>query len=280
MSKRTLNKLTGAFQNLGIELTKNGSFYEFEYDHIPMLLSIDASDQSIAFITHVVDSGDVSMNQSIFETALDVVDGFHKDCCGDWNEGIPYFVSPGYTLDGIKAVSSDWLKEQLKEFYDAYMFLEANIHLLCDTSIFGLAAEGVVKSSVMSDEELEAMILKDFIANTGLICIDVGDIKMIRDNSDYFMDGNRKTCYAKDMKEYLQATLTELIEAHPDAQLERVAIKLLLNKESELMMEEMSAFSEVLENMEDAELIWGIGRNENSHDGKIAICIVAGFKNK
>ena len=279
MSKRTLNKLTGAFQNLGIELTKNGSFYEFEYDHIPMLLSIDASDQSIAFITHVVDSGDVSMNQSIFETALDVVDGFHKDCCGDWNEGIPYFVSPGYTLDGIKAVSSDWLKEQLKEFYDAYMFLEANIHLLCDTSIFGLAAEGVVKSSVMSDEELEAMILKDFIANTGLICIDVGDIKMIRDNSD-FMDGNRKTCYAKDMKEYLQATLTELIEAHPDAQLERVAIKLLLNKESELMMEEMSAFSEVLENMEDAELIWGIGRNENSHDGKIAICIVAGFKNK
>ena len=279
MSKRTLNKLTGAFQNLGIELTKNGSFYEFEYDHIPMLLSIDASDQSIAFITHVVDSGDVSMNQSIFESALDVVDGFHKDCCGDWNEGIPYFVSPGYTLDGIKAVSSDWLKEQLKEFYDAYMFLEANIHLLCDTSIFGLAAEGVVKSSVMSDEELEAMILKDFIANTGLICIDVGDIKMIRDNSD-FMDGNRKTCYAKDMKEYLQATLTELIEAHPDAQLERVAIKLLLNKESELMMEEMSAFSEVLENMEDAELIWGIGRNENSHDGKIAICIVAGFKNK
>ena len=279
MSKRTLNKLTGAFQNLGIELTKNGSFYEFEYDHIPMLLSIDASDQSIAFITHVVDSGDVSMNQSIFESALDVVDGFHKDCCGDWNEGIPYFVSPGYTLDGIKAVSSDWLKEQLKEFYDVYMFLEANIHLLCDTSIFGLAAEGVVKSSVMSDEELEAMILKDFIANTGLICIDVGDIKMIRDNSD-FMDGNRKTCYAKDMKEYLQATLTELIEAHPDAQLERVAIKLLLNKESELMMEEMSAFSEVLENMEDAELIWGIGRNENSHDGKIAICIVAGFKNK
>lgn len=279
MSKRILNNMTGAFQDLGIELTKNGSFYEFEYEHIPMLLSMDASDQSIAFITHVVDSGDVSMNQSIFETALDVVDGFHKDCCGDWNEGIPYFVSPGYTLDGIKTVSSDWLKEQLKEFYDAYMFLEANIHLLCDTSIFGLAAEGVVKSSVMSDEEHEAMILKDFIANTGLICIDAGDIKMIRDNSD-FMDGNRKTCYAKDMKEYLQTTLTELVEAHPDAQLERVAIKLLLNKESELMMEEMSAINEVFDNMEDVELIWGIGRNENSHDGKIAICIVAGFKNK
>jgi len=279
MSKRIINKLTGAFQGLCIELKKSGSLYEFEYEHIPMLLSVDASDQSVAFITHVVDSGDVCMNQSIFETALDVVDGFHKDCCGDWNDGVPYFVSPGYSLEGIKSVTADWLKEELKEFYDAYLFLETNIHLLCDTSIFGLAAEGVVKSSVMSDEELEAMILKDFIANTGLICIDADDIKMIRDNSD-FMDGCRKACYAKDMKEHLQSALAELTEAHPDARLKRIAIKLLFNKESELMMEEMSAINEVLGTLDDVELIWGIGRNEDTHDGKIAICVVAGFKNK
>lgn len=279
MSKRILNKLTGAFQGLGIELAKSGSFYEFEFEHIPMLLSMDASDQSVCFITHVVKSGDVSMNESILNTALDVVEGFHEDCCGDWNDGVPYFVSPCFSLKGIKAVTSDWLQEQLKEFYDAYMFLEANIHLLCDNSIFGIAAQGVVRSSVMSDEELEAMILKDFVANKGLICIDAGDIKMIRDNCD-FMDGNRKTCYAKDMKEHLQSALTELTEAHSDARLERVAIKLLFNKESELMMEEMSAINEVFENLDDVELIWGIGRNEDSHDGKIAICIVAGFKNK
>lgn len=141
-----------------------------------------------------------------------------------------------------------------------------------------LTDEGVVKSGVMSDEEVESMIQKDFIANSGLICIDAGDIKMIRDNSD-FMDGNRKTCYAKDMKEHLQTTLTELIEAHPDARMECVAVKLLFNKDSELMMEEMSAINEVFDNLEGVELIWGIGRNENSHDGKIAICIVAGFRN-
>ena len=35
-----------------------------------------------------------------------------------------------------------------------------------------LTDEGVVKSGVMSDEEVESMILKDFIANSGLICID------------------------------------------------------------------------------------------------------------
>ena len=94
------------------------------------------------------------------------------------------------------------------------------------------------------------------------------------------MDGNRKTCYAKDMKEYLQSALTELTEAHVDARLERVAIKLLFNKESELMMEEMSAINEVFGNLDEVELIWGIGRNEDSNEGKIAICIVAGFKNK
>ena len=279
MSKSIMNKLTGAFQGLGIELAKSGSFYEFEYEHIPMLLSMDASEQSVCFITHVVESGDVSMNESILNTALDVVEGFHEDCCGDWNDGVPYFVSPCFSLKGIKTVTSDWLQEQLKEFYDAYMFLEANIHLLCDTSIFGIAAQGVVRASVMSDEELEAMILKDFVANKSLICIDAGDIKMIRDNCD-FMDGNRKTCYAKDMKEHLQSALTELTEAHVDARLERVAIKLLFNKEPELMMEEMSAINEVFGNLDEVELIWGIGRNEDSNEGKIAICIVAGFKNK
>ena len=142
-----------------------------------------------------------------------------------------------------------------------------------------LTDEGVVKSGVMSDEEVESMILKDFIANSGLICIDAGDIKMIRDNSD-FMDGNKKTCYARDMKEYLQSALTEVIKAHPDARLEKVAVKLLFNKESELMMEEMSAINEVFGNLDDTEVIWGIGRNENTHDGKIAICVVGGFKYK
>lgn len=163
MSKRMLNKLTGAFHNLGIELTKSGSFYEFEYERVPMLLSMDASDESVVFITHVVESGDVSLNENILNTALDVVEEFHKDCCGEWNDGVPYFVSPCFSLGGIKAVTSDWLQEQLKEFYGAYLFLEANLHLLCENSIFGLAAEGVVRSSAMSDEELEAMILKDLI---------------------------------------------------------------------------------------------------------------------
>ena len=96
MSKRVLNKVQGAFQDLGIELKKGHSLYEFEYEHVFMFLSMDAKDQSIAFVTYVVDSGDISMDEQILNTALDIVDGFHEDCCGDWNDGVPYFVSPCY----------------------------------------------------------------------------------------------------------------------------------------------------------------------------------------
>lgn len=140
MNKLIIKSLQEAFHKLGIELAKRRSFYEFEYEHIPMLLSIDSNDHSIAFITYVVDSSNGSMNESVLNTAIDVVEEFHKDCCGDWNDGTPYFASPSYSLKGVKTISADWLKEQLKEFYDAFLFLEANIHLLCDSSIWGSIA--------------------------------------------------------------------------------------------------------------------------------------------
>lgn len=152
MSKRFFNKVQGAFQGLGIELKKGHSLYIFEYEHVFMFLSMDAKDQSIAFVTYVIDSGDINMDERIFNTALGIVNGFHKDCCGDWNDGVPYFVSPCYELKGTKEITTEWLQEQLKAFYDAYMFLEVNIHLLCDTSIFGIVKEGVVQSKTWSKD--------------------------------------------------------------------------------------------------------------------------------
>lgn len=136
MNKLIIKNLQEAFQKLGIELTKSGSFYEFEYEYVPMLLSIESDDYSFAFVSLVVDSSDRNLNESILNTALDVVEEFHKKCCGDWNNGMPYFASPSYSLKGVKTVSPDWLKEKLKAFYDAFLFLEANIHLLCDSSIW------------------------------------------------------------------------------------------------------------------------------------------------
>lgn len=278
MSKKVLSKVQGGFQSLGIELKKENNLYEFEYDNVLMFLSIDTKDQSIAFVTYVVDSGnDINMDEGILQTALGVVNGFHEDCSGDWNEGVPYFVSPCYDLKGIKEVSSEWLQQKLKAFFDAYMFLEANIHLLCDTSIFGLSKQGVVQSSIMSKEEVETMIVKDFIADVGLICIDAGDIVAIRQDSD-FMDGCKKMCYAKEIKENLQSAIGEMVKAHSDAKLSHLAVKLLFNKESELMMDEVSALGEVFDSLKETEIVWGIGKNNNPQNGKISICIVGGFK--
>lgn len=145
MNRLMIKNLREGFQKLGIELAKSGTFYEFEFEHIPMLLSIDADAHSFAFVSLVVDSSDGCLNEGVLNTALDVVEGFHKDFCGDWNEGTPYFASPSYSLKDVKAVSPDWLKEQLKAFYDAFLFLEANIHLLCDSSIWGTLG-GIDKS--------------------------------------------------------------------------------------------------------------------------------------
>lgn len=278
MSKGVLSKIHGAFQSLGIELKKSHSLYEFEYEHTLMLLSVGTKDQSIVFLTYVVDSGDMSVDKNMLEMALDVVSGFHKDYYGDWNEGVPYFASPCYSLKGIKEVKADWLQAELKAFFDAYMFLEANIHILCDHSIFGMTQDSAVINGLMSTEEVEKMILKDYIANTGLICIEAGDIKAIRENSD-FIDGGKKICYAKDMKENLVSSLDELQKVHIGKRLVGLAVKFLFNKESELMMEEMSAMNEVFDSLKDVEVVWGIGKNDKPRNGKIAICIVAGFKN-
>lgn len=137
MNRIITKNLQEAFHKLGIELIQSGTFYEFEFEHIPMLLSIDSDDYCFEFVSLVIDSSDGCLNERVLNTALDVVDEFHKDCCGDWNDGMPYFASPSYSLKGVKTISADWLKEQLKAFYDAFLFLEANIHLLCDGSIWG-----------------------------------------------------------------------------------------------------------------------------------------------
>ncbi len=65
MSKRVLNKMQGAFQSLGIELKESHTFYEFEYEHIQMLLSMEVKDQSFVFLTYVVDSNEISMDKNL-----------------------------------------------------------------------------------------------------------------------------------------------------------------------------------------------------------------------
>lgn len=279
MSKRILNKLQGAFQSLGIELNKERSLYDFEYQHIPIFLYMSAKDLSVAFIAEVVDSGYGRMDENIMNIALDIVDGFHKDCNGDWNDGTPYFVSPVYVLKGLKEVSAEWLEGKLQSFYDAYMFLELNIHILCDPTSYGLEPKETADTGIMSDEEFDSMIEQYFIKDEGVICIDGSDIKMIKEKSD-FLDGCKRSCCVKDLKECLQSAIDEMTKAHTDKKLTHLALKILFNNKVEPNMDDMSQVDEALKKLEDVEIIWGMENDDNLQNEDIALCVVGGFKNK
>jgi hypothetical protein len=64
-----------------------------------------------------------------------------------------------------------------------------------------------------------------------------------------------------------------------DAKLAHLGVKLLLNKGSDLMLEETSTLGDVFNNLEGVEVVWGIGKNDTPQNGKIAICVVGGFMN-
>ena len=79
------------------------------------------------------------------------------------------------------------------------------------------------------------------------------------------------------MKACLQTAIDNMSKAHADAKLANLGVKLLLNKESELMMDETSTLGDVFNKLEGVEAVWGIGKNDSPQNGKIAICVVGGF---
>ena len=141
-----------------------------------------------------------------------------------------------------------------------------------------LRVQGFQMSAQPCPAPVEVMIAKDFIKNVSLLGVDAGDIKAIKENSD-FLDGCKKYCYAKEMKVCLQTAIDNMSKAHADAKLAHLGVKLLLNKESELMLDEISTLGDVFNNLEGVEVVWGIGKNDSPQNGKIAICVVGGFMN-
>lgn len=279
MSSIVFNKLKGAFEGLGIKVKGEYPIYEFEYRHVSMLLTINDEDQRLCIVSFIVDVGDVKMDERILWTAVNIVEDFYEGYSGFWkDDGLPQFFSPVYRMKNVKEVSEEMLLSWLEEFHKAYLFLESNIHILCDSTLMGQAKDGVARSSVMGKEDLEAMIIKDFIANRGLICVDASDIKKIREESD-FLDGCKKECCVKDIRKNLQSAIDEIRQAHGEAILVHLAVKILFNRESEMMKGEVSALGEVFAQLGNVEIVWGFGKiDDKSHQGKIAICVLGGFK--
>ena len=131
---RCVYKLKKAAVGLNIKLSRSGSFHELEYEHLPILLSVSNEDDTFALISHVYDTQNC-LNEQQLNIALDVVTGFHENYSGEWNDGVPYFASPEFYIGHGVDVTPEWLEKQLKEFWEAFTFLQANIHLLGDVSI-------------------------------------------------------------------------------------------------------------------------------------------------
>ena len=133
--KGVLPKLREAFQQLGMEMKRNGSFYELEYKKVFMFLSIYEDEWTFAIFTYVIDSTG-NLDGQMLSTAIDVVEGIYDCYSGGWNDGVPYFSSPEFNVGEGVEVTAEWLGRQLKEFWDAYMFLQVNLHMLGDRTIF------------------------------------------------------------------------------------------------------------------------------------------------
>ncbi|MBR3609217.1 MAG: hypothetical protein IKL50_04970, partial [Bacteroidales bacterium] len=112
-------KLKKAFKELRIEIKDNTYFYEFEYEHLFIILYIFNDDNEFTFVTNVIDTND-SLNESNLESAFNAVEVFHKDFTAEWNNGDPYFASPTYKIEKRGKISSEWIKNQLKELISIY----------------------------------------------------------------------------------------------------------------------------------------------------------------
>lgn len=126
---KTWNKIKEPFKELGIELKGSSGMYEFEYNKAQMFLFVIEEDESISFAAYVA-GVEKEEDKVILEMALDIVSDFHKGYCAEWNEGVAFFASDCYCLKGKRQPPKEWLSAELKKFWDAYMFLEANIFLL------------------------------------------------------------------------------------------------------------------------------------------------------
>lgn len=138
MSKKVTiyDKLKKTFDAMGIELVQRAGLCEFEYENHPYLLGIFEEEQSFYFTQIVFSFDDEPLPKTVFDTALEVAQSQHPDLDGQWQEECPWVASPLYTLKGVARLSKKDLEQMLKEFNEAAWFMQANIYLMTDPSIW------------------------------------------------------------------------------------------------------------------------------------------------
>lgn len=132
----TYDKLKNTFDVMGIELVQRDGLCEFEYENMPYLLGI-FEDEQLFYLTQIVFGfDDEPLSKAVFDTALEVAQSQHPDLDGQWQEECPWVSSPLYTLKGVSRLSKKDMEQILKDFNEAAWFMQANIYLMTDPSIW------------------------------------------------------------------------------------------------------------------------------------------------
>lgn len=126
---KTWNKIKEPFKELGIELKKNNNMYEFEYNQTQMFLYVVEEEEMFLF-TAFVAGVEKREDKEKLDIALDIVNVPHCVYSASWTGRDAIFASSFYRLKNKKQVSEKWLSVELKKYWDAYMYFEANIFLL------------------------------------------------------------------------------------------------------------------------------------------------------
>lgn len=131
---KTYNKIVKVLDKLGYKYKKEGAICSFETDTFEYLIFIDEETETFAINEYVMGlKGNLTKEE--FDMALDVTKHFHKEYEGEWNDGISYFSSPPYCLKGIKSIPQKQMDEIIKNFFEAYTLMTANVCLVTDDTI-------------------------------------------------------------------------------------------------------------------------------------------------
>lgn len=126
-------RLKPALEQLGItpQVLKANEYYQFEYEHFTFYLHINVAKKWYFFFL-AVDSVCDTLTEETFNDSVEIGAEHYPNTRGIWNDGKPYYFSPGFKLRGRAKVKPEDLAKQIKEFHEAVLFLLGNLFILND----------------------------------------------------------------------------------------------------------------------------------------------------
>lgn len=133
--------------------------------------------------------------------------------------------------------------------------------------------------NIMTNSELEKMIVEEVLANNNLLGLDSDDVQKFKKHSD-FIDGTAVNGKPEDLGKLAYEALTQIKEAHPHNQLTMLILKIRVAGKYGLATEHLDSFNVFFSDPQfDIPIMWGI-ETEASIPNKVRLCVLCGFKSK